>query len=103
MNSDDELGVRVTFLPSGRTVVGSRGDTILDCALDNGIDFPHECGGNCSCTTCAVFVIEGSHCLSNIEYPEVERLEELECDVTDIRLACQAIVKRGPIVIRLLD
>lgn len=70
------------------------GDTLLDAALDNGIDLPHECGGNCTCTTCHVLVEQGAQCLSQIEPPEDERLQDTPLRTPHSRLACQALLRR---------
>jgi ferredoxin, 2Fe-2S len=93
----------VTFLPAGVTVEARVGDTLLDAALDHGIALPHECGGNCSCTTCHVIVEKGREYLSAIEYPEDERLDDAEERTPRSRLACQALVQRGHVTVRIVD
>lgn len=97
--TDDSL--RLTFLPSGLTVPAEKGETILDAALRHGIGIPHECGGNCSCTTCHVHILDGMDRLSPMEEPEAYRVqfaEELACDS---RLACQALLLGGYVVARI--
>src|SRR5437763_1518922 len=66
--------VNLTFLPQNVTVQAAVGDTILDAALDNGIDLQHECGGNCACTTCHVIIEAGVENLSPMEEVERDRL-----------------------------
>lgn len=82
------------------------GDTLLDVALDNGLDVPHECGGNCACTTCHVVVEDGGEHLSIPEDVERDRLSTSESYTTTSRLACQAIIVEaeggGAIVVRLV-
>ena len=95
--------IEVTFRPQEITVFANRGDTLLDIALDNGIKLEHECGGNCACTTCAVEILEGGHCLSLLLPEERERLATLEPEQKspDTRLACQAILKiKGTVILR---
>jgi len=89
-----------TFLPDEISFPARRGDTLLDVALDNGISLPHECGGNCSCTTCHVTILEGWENLSSIEYPENERLEDADSRGDRSRLACQALILRGHVTVR---
>ncbi len=91
--------IQVTFLPADVTVYAMTGDTVLDAALDHGIEVEHECGGNCSCTTCQVHVLSGMESLSPIEEPEVYRLQFAEGVAADSRLACQALLLGGPVVI----
>jgi ferredoxin, 2Fe-2S len=91
--------VQVTFLPDHRTVTAQTGDTLLDAALDNGIDLPHACGGNCTCTTCHVVIEEGEAFLSPQQAPEDERLETAKERALRSRLACQALLQGGPVVV----
>ena len=88
----------ITFLPAGETVIAHEGDTLLDAALDHGLDLPHECGGNCTCTTCHVVIREGAESLSPMEPPEHERLKETDRRTRASRLACQALLIRGDVV-----
>ncbi len=75
-----------------RVVVAGAGQSILDAALDNGVPgIVGECGGNCSCATCHVYV-EESFLASLSEVDEVED-EMLEGVATPrepgSRLCCQ--------------
>ncbi len=70
---------------------GKRG-SLLDIALNHGVEMEHACGGNCACTTCHVVVKEGEDNLSPMEDDEADRLD-LAADLTiHSRLACQAVV-----------
>jgi 2Fe-2S ferredoxin len=89
----------VTFLPSGLRVEARPGDTILDAALEHGFDLPHECGGNCACTTCHVLVQSGAEHLSPMEEVEFDRVRTAEHATPDSRLGCQAILKGGDVVV----
>jgi len=102
----------VTFLPAGVTVEfdpetlpylehGKRG-SLLDVALNFGVDLEHACGGNCACTTCHVIVKEGEANLSPMEDDEADRLELAASLTLHSRLACQAVV-RGDVVVEIPD
>lgn len=78
-------------------VTAHTGDTLLDAALDSSIDLPHECGGNCTCTTCHVVVEDGHECLSPMEPPEDERLNDTPLRNPLSRLACQALLRKPPL------
>ncbi|MFB3777952.1 MAG: 2Fe-2S iron-sulfur cluster-binding protein [Bryobacteraceae bacterium] len=93
---------KVTFLPANLTVEfdpvtlpylghGKPG-SLLDVALNFGVDLEHACGGNCACTTCHVIVKEGESNLSPMEDREADMLD-MAADLTlHSRLACQAVV-----------
>ena len=88
----------ITFTGTG-TVIARTGDTVLDAALDHGIHLEHECGGNCTCTTCHVYAVQGGEGLSPMEEPEAYRLQFASNRRPDSRLACQALIMRGPITV----
>ena len=100
---EEQLAVMLTFLPQERTVAARAGDTILDAALDNGIPLEHECGGNCACTTCHVYILYGMEHLSRIEDVEADRLTSAENRTAASRLGCQAILKGGTVMVRVAE
>jgi 2Fe-2S ferredoxin len=91
----------LSFQPEGPVCLARAGDTLLDAALDAGIEIPHECGGNCACTSCHVLVIEGMACLSPMEPAEADRLDMAENRTSGSRLSCQALLRAGAVVVRL--
>src|SRR5579871_3037500 len=95
--------VRCTFLPGEIGVVAEIGDTLLDAALANGVAMPHECGGNCACTTCHVVVLEGEEHLSAMEEVEQDRLSSADGLRRSSRLGCQAILMGGAVVVRIVE
>jgi len=95
--------VALTFEPEGFIIRARSGDTILDAALDNGIDLPHECGGNCACTTCHVVVLEGAEYLSPMEEVEIDRLHGADGWKPLSRLGCQAILGDGSVKVRIVE
>lgn len=82
-------GKYINFLPEHRHVVVSQKDhSILDVALREGIEINHTCGGNGTCGTCLVHVVEGLEKLG----PRNEIEEEMAQDrgfKAHERLACQ--------------
>jgi len=104
--------VRVTFLPANRTAEfelsklpyaeHGRPKSLLDVALNFGIDLDHACGGACACTTCHIVVKRGEELLSDLEDEEADKLD-CAADLTlHSRLGCQAvIVKAGDIVVEI--
>ena len=101
VNESVNLQVSVSVTGDSHTYSGRRGETLLDILLDGGLVVEHECGGNCSCTTCHVTIIEGEYNLSPIEWPEEDRLSTLSQRNVFSRLSCQALVLRGIVTIEL--
>ena len=94
--------VKVTFLPANRTVefdpatlpYSEHGKrlSLLDIALNFGLQLEHACGGNCACTTCHVIVRRGEENLSPLEDDEADRLD-MAADLTlHSRLGCQCVL-----------
>ncbi|HMN95459.1 MAG TPA: 2Fe-2S iron-sulfur cluster-binding protein [Phycisphaerales bacterium] len=104
--------VPITFVledPSGLTgsdqgrweVMGSEGESLLEAAMDAGINIEHACGGVCACSTCHVYVEQGMDQLSEATEAEEDRVEEAPGLQRNSRLSCQCeIVGKGPIVVR---
>ena len=96
--------VQITFLPEGRTVQFEHGklpykdhgkpESILDIAINNGIRLDHACGGNCACTTCHIWVKEGSDNLSDMDDDEADRLDMAADLQLNSRLGCQAVITK---------
>ncbi len=98
---------RVIFLPhdeicpEGAVVEVEPGTTILDAALEQGIEIEHACEKACACTTCHVIVREG--------FDSLEPSDELEDDLLDkawglepeSRLSCQAVVAKDELVVEI--
>ncbi|MEW6411800.1 MAG: 2Fe-2S iron-sulfur cluster-binding protein [Candidatus Zixiibacteriota bacterium] len=89
---------KVRFLPSDREVVVEEGKILLDAALDNNIKINHNCGGNCACSTCHVFIEEGYDTLNEMSEDEADMLEDAENLQENSRLACQCKVTSDLIV-----
>lgn len=92
---------RIVFEPMGKAVevdpenlatprdgeIGS----ILQAALEAGIEIDHACGGVCACSTCHVIVKEGSASVSEASEDEEDMLDRAPGLTLQSRLACQAV------------
>ena len=82
LDGDEQVAAEVTV---------SGGRTILEVAKQVGVQIDHFCGGQCSCGTCRVVVLEGHQNLSTMH-----GMEEMTLGASGIakkqRLACQAKV-----------
>ncbi|MBX3379673.1 MAG: 2Fe-2S iron-sulfur cluster binding domain-containing protein [Phycisphaeraceae bacterium] len=75
--------------------------TLLELALENGINIEHACGGVCACSTCHVHVEQGMKSLTESTEAEEDRVEEAPGLSRNSRLSCQCeIIGEGPIVVR---
>jgi ferredoxin, 2Fe-2S len=93
---------KVTFANTGQTVEFEQGklpydehgkpESILDVALNFGIQLEHACGGSCACTTCHVIVKAGDDNLSEADDDEMDRLDMAPGLTLHSRLGCQAVV-----------
>ncbi len=87
--------------PEGAVVEAKAGETVLDVALNNGIEIEHACEKSCACTTCHVIIREG--------FDSLEESDELEDDMLDkawglepeSRLGCQAKVADEDLVVEI--
>jgi 2Fe-2S ferredoxin len=94
---------KVTFANLNKTVEFESGklpydehgkpESILDVAMNAGVQLEHACGGVCACTTCHVIVKQGDGNLSDAEEDELDRLDFAPGLTPHSRLACQAVVK----------
>jgi len=92
----------VTFVNTGQTVEFESGklpyhehgkpESVLDVAMNFGIQLDHACGGSCACTTCHVVVKAGDDNLSAPEDDELDRLDMAPGLTLHSRLGCQAVV-----------
>jgi len=74
------------------------GKSLLSAAMEMGVRLDHFCGGECSCGTCRVEIIDGSQNLSR-----QDGMEQMVLGATNVaagnRLACQARIL-GPVRVR---
>src|ERR1700681_1712670 len=81
----DESVPKVTFSNLDKTVEFESGklpydqhgkpESLLDIAINFGIQLEHACGGSCACTTCHVVVRSGDDNLTPAEDDELDRLD----------------------------
>lgn len=93
---------KVTFLPDGLSAEVPEGDSVLDAAKECGAPEGDACGGNCACSTCHVYVVEGRDHLTEMQDDEADRLD-LAFDVrASSRLGCQARLRgSGDVVVEI--
>ena len=76
--------------------------SLLDIAINYGIDLQHACGGNCACTTCHVIVKQGEENLTDMDEDEEDRIYLADNLTLHSRLGCQAVVK-GDVTVEIAD
>jgi 2Fe-2S ferredoxin len=89
---------KLTFLPSGKTIMVRPGQTVAIVARTARVIIPQRCGGHASCLMCRVVVEQGA-----LSPPTpLERRKMPEKDLANgIRLACQAKTTQGDCVVRI--
>ncbi len=84
------------------TVYAALGQNLLEVAMSNGINIEHACGGVCACSTCHIYVEQGSDQLSEATEAEEDRVEEAPGLQRNSRLSCQCVIQgNAPISIRI--
>ena len=71
------------------TVEVNQGDSVLDAALDNGINLNHNCGAVCACSTCQIYVDKGMEELPEISDKEEDFIDRAINPQINSRLGCQ--------------
>ena len=82
---------KLTFKNKNVTLDVPKGSSILEAALEHGVPLYHTCGGNCSCSTCRVFVLKGAEHLSPMEEEEKQVLDSFDLKPPH-RLGCQSLI-----------
>lgn len=87
----------VTFLfeeshKESLTVKGAEGESLLEIALENGIDLHHNCGGVCACSTCHVYIEEGMDALPEMTDKEEDFVDRAINPRIESRLGCQCLI-----------
>lgn len=72
-----------------------KGERVLTAAYRLGLDELGfgECGGNCVCSTCHVFVEKGAECFPETTEPEEDLLDTVFNYQSNSRLACQLVLQ----------
>jgi 2Fe-2S ferredoxin len=93
---------KVTVLPDRIEFDAPSGQTMMAAALAHGLYWPTTCGGQGLCTTCLSEVVEGGQNLLEMGRAERKTLIAERGEAVlgkPLRLACQAIVLNGPVVV----
>lgn len=77
------------------------GTTILDAALEHGIELEHACEKSCACTTCHLIVREGFESLEDPDEVEEDMLDKAWGLEPESRLGCQAVVADADLVVEI--
>ena len=91
---------KIHFKNLKRTVEVAKGTSILDAALHHNLPLYHTCGGNCSCSTCHILVLDGAENLSVMEKDEAEVLDTFDLK-SPHRLGCQAQIMNGEVTVEI--
>lgn len=95
--------VQVVFVQSDGEALGvgvvERGATVLEAAHSLDVDLDSYCGGNASCGTCRIEIVDGLKWLSRRQEMESAALRGASKE-PNIRLACQTKVL-GPVTVRI--
>lgn len=75
------------------TTKGVEGESILEIALENGIELHHNCGGVCACSTCHVYIEKGMENLPEIGEKEEDFIDRAINPRIESRLGCQCVIK----------
>jgi len=80
--------------------------SILEIALDHGIELHHNCGMVCACSTCHLYVEEGAELIPEITDREEDFIDRARNPRINSRLGCQCILEArgsGNLVVTLPD
>jgi 2Fe-2S ferredoxin len=91
---------KLSFKDKKVTLEVEAGMSILDAAMEYGVPLYHTCGGNASCSTCRVRVLNGAENLSEIEEAEAQVLDAFDLK-PPCRLGCQALVLKGEVEVEI--
>jgi ferredoxin len=83
------------------TVEGKPGEPILFVLWDNQVSITSICGGNCSCGTCNIEVLEGMEHINPRTECEQYILSRIRRRGDNVRLSCQC-VPTGDVAIRIV-
>jgi 2Fe-2S ferredoxin len=82
-------------------IEASKGDNLIEVAMENGIDIEHACERACACTTCHVVVREGVGSLEESNELEDDLLDKAWGLEPDSRLSCQVVIGDEDLVIEI--
>lgn len=98
---------KITFLLNNKTctkkitVKAKKGESILDVALNNGINIKHNCDKSCVCATCHCIIKKGFSSIKKATTEELDTLDKAFNLESESRLSCQAIVSNEDLIIKI--
>ncbi len=78
------------FLPIKRKILVEKYKSILDISLENDILIEHNCGGNCACLSCIIYVKRGISKFNKVSNKEKYQLKKAKKIKRGYRLACKS-------------
>ena len=69
--------------------------SLLEVCLDNDIDLHHNCGAVCACSTCHIYIDNGSDYLEELNDKEEDFIDRAINPRINSRLGCQCILQGG--------
>lgn len=69
--------------------------SLLEVCLDNHIELHHNCGAVCACSTCHLYVNQGSAFLEELSDREEDFIDRAVNPRINSRLGCQCILQKG--------
>ncbi len=71
------------------------GQSLLEVALDNGIELHHNCGMVCACSTCHLYLESGEEHVPEISDKEEDFIDRARNPRLNSRLGCQCVLEDG--------
>ncbi len=71
------------------------GDSLLEIALENGIELHHNCGMVCACSTCHIYLEKGEEFVPEISDREEDFIDRARNPKLHSRLGCQSVLEEG--------
>ncbi|MBY0480390.1 MAG: 2Fe-2S iron-sulfur cluster binding domain-containing protein [Chitinophagaceae bacterium] len=71
------------------------GDSLLEVCLDNGVELHHNCGAVCACSTCHMYINEGSEHIQELSDREEDFIDRAINPRINSRLGCQCVLEKG--------
>ncbi len=87
--------------PEGELIDAASGVSVLDNLLQNGVELEHACEKSCACTTCHIYIREGSESLDEASDTEEDYLDKAWGVDPDSRLSCQTLVEGKNLVVEI--
>ena len=81
--------IKIKFVPDNKLVELQEGETLLQCAVRNGVYIHTVCGGKASCVECKVKIFDGNEYLTKSDFDE-QKVIGNAFHITKLRLSCQA-------------